>query len=90
MHKRKKLSNFQRNTIAHSQKWQCKKCNALLPAAFEIDHILPLWCGGNNEILNLQALCPNCHANKSRSETLLFSKPIVLSKYFLPPSAKHQ
>jgi 5-methylcytosine-specific restriction endonuclease McrA len=39
---------------------------------FDIDHILPLsdmsWCyrGDPNNIDNLQALCPNCHAVKSR------------------------
>jgi hypothetical protein len=35
---------------------------------FEIDHIVPLSAGGNNEIENLQPLCKDCHKQKSREE----------------------
>lgn len=39
--------------------------------AFQADHIIPLSEGGTNDISNLQALCPACHALKSRSERIL-------------------
>ncbi len=35
---------------------------------FHIDHIRPLSNGGNNDIENLQALCPTCHRDKCRQE----------------------
>lgn len=35
---------------------------------FDIDHRVPLHKGGTNDLNNLQALCPLCHAVKTRSE----------------------
>ncbi len=35
---------------------------------YHIDHIRPLSNGGNNDIENLQALCPTCHRDKCRQE----------------------
>jgi hypothetical protein len=35
-------------------------------AGFEIDHIVEVKHGGTNEIHNLQALCPSCHAVKTK------------------------
>ena len=35
---------------------------------FHIDHIVPLACGGNNDITNLQVLCAGCHFDKTRQE----------------------
>ena len=29
------------------------------------DHIVPLWEGGGNDDDNLQAICANCHSEKS-------------------------
>ena len=36
-------------------------------AGFDIDHIIERSRGGSNERDNLQALCPNCHAYKTRN-----------------------
>ena len=37
----------------------------MLDETYEIDHITPLYKGGTNDIINLQALCPNCHRKKT-------------------------
>ena len=43
----------------------------VLPAEFELDHIIPLFEGGADcYITNSQALCPNCHARKTQSESI--------------------
>jgi 5-methylcytosine-specific restriction endonuclease McrA len=47
-------------------------CSQLLNAAFEIDHILALENGGEDDIdTNAQALCSNCHGEKTQRERVL-------------------
>ena len=67
-HKRKSFPQWYRMQIAHHQDWKCNSCKEKLPPVFDIDHIKPLWDGGDNERPNLQAICALCHALKSRSE----------------------
>ena len=55
--------------VAASQAWKCKACNCMLPASYQLDHVVPLWKGGLDEWdSNAQALCPTCHANKTQKE----------------------
>lgn len=54
--------------VAARQAWRCELCGQLLPPAYQVDHIEPLWRGGADEARNLQALCPNCHAAKTQRE----------------------
>lgn len=75
----KKKKNQKRNVsaplkkkIAANQKWKCKKCSQLLDETYQVDHILPLFKEGGNEIDNLQALCPNCHAKKTLNERNIY------------------
>lgn len=63
--KRKRYTDIFRRQVAASQQWKCANCQALLSAYFEIDHIEPLWRGGSNERHNLNALCSNCHSEKT-------------------------
>ena len=59
----------QKRQVAAAQKWTCGHCANLLNAAFEIDHIVPLENGGEDDILtNAQALCSNCHSLKTQRE----------------------
>ena len=51
--------------VASNQKWNCNICKNMLDETYEIDHITPLYKGGTNNIINLQALCPNCHRKKT-------------------------
>lgn len=56
--------------VAARQAWRCRLCDAVLPSAYEVDHIVPLWRGGDDAERNLQALCPNCHAAKTQRESV--------------------
>jgi 5-methylcytosine-specific restriction endonuclease McrA len=40
-------------------------CQERLLANYEVDHMIPLWVGGSNRPHNLQALCRNCHGEKT-------------------------
>lgn|SRR3990167_9857774 len=59
------VSEKTKKFIASKQKWTCNICHNLLDYTYEIDHIKPLYKGGNNDVYNLQALCRNCHGNKT-------------------------
>ncbi len=67
---KRKFSTTHRIEIAYKTKYRCNMCKILLPPTFEIDHIKELWEGGKDEYHNLQALCPNCHATKTRANIL--------------------
>lgn len=77
---KRKYATAHRIEIAYFQKYRCKKCNILLPPTFEIDHIIELGDGGKDEFDNLQALCPNCHAEKTRLYKLKKNK--LFGKHF--------
>jgi len=45
---------------------KCSVCGST--SSLEIDHKIPSWNGGKNEIENLQILCLKCHREKTREE----------------------
>lgn len=57
----------------------CVSCASLGIAreAREVDHIVPLFRGGTDAIENLQPLCPECHADKGRSDLGLPARSAV-------------
>ena len=59
------VTESKKKIVAANQKWRCKHCQILLEATYEIDHIQPIYKGGNNNFENLQALCRNCHGKKT-------------------------
>ena len=67
---RSKLNETKKKVVASSQQWNCRHCNKMLDASYEIDHILPLYKGGTNDLNNLQALCRNCHGQKTINDKL--------------------
>ena len=67
---KRKLSETTKKVVASNQQWSCKKCNIMLDASYEVDHINPLYNGGTNDITNLQALCRNCHGMKTINDKL--------------------
>jgi 5-methylcytosine-specific restriction endonuclease McrA len=72
--KKREYSTTHRIEVAYRTKYQCNGCNTLLPPTFEVDHIIELRNGGEDVYENLQALCPNCHAVKTRANTLRRNK----------------
>ena len=78
LRKRKKATRInraepERRKIAERQNWKCAsdtcKLNGKLEA-YDLDHIIPLWKGGEDTEDNLQALCPACHRRKTDLENL--------------------
>ena len=59
------MSEVVKKQIAASQKWTCWNCADMLRSSFEIDHTIPLWKDGFDEIENMRALCSNCHSQKA-------------------------
>ena len=57
-----------RNDVYSNQTGLCGMCEIKLPPYFQVDHIVALQFGGNNETDNLMALCCDCHAKKSFTE----------------------
>jgi 5-methylcytosine-specific restriction endonuclease McrA len=68
--KLRKVSDQLKKLVASQQRWNCKKCKNILDATYEVDHILALEDGGNNDIHNLQALCRNCHGKKTMEDNI--------------------
>jgi hypothetical protein len=74
LQKRKAFTAAQRQNFAIVRGWTCGSCHAKelhLTNNWEIDHKVGLAEGGTNDVANLQLLCSNCHANKTRLETMV-------------------
>lgn len=64
----RKTSKKFRWLVAYRQQYKCNMCRDLLhPDAYDVDHCEELRDGGEDVMKNLQALCTNCHAKKTRS-----------------------
>jgi 5-methylcytosine-specific restriction enzyme A len=66
-------SEPQRRKIAQRQNWRCASTTCDLVGeleGYDLDHIIPLWKGGEDTDENLQALCPACHRRKTDLERL--------------------
>tara|TARA_B110000285_G_scaffold235601_1_gene318551 strand:+ start:53421 stop:54029 length:609 start_codon:yes stop_codon:yes gene_type:complete len=69
------LSRSLRIEIAFRQRYACNKCILFpIPPDFHVDHIIELQDGGQDVSENLQALCPGCHAEKTRLNRLRKNK----------------
>ena len=58
---RQYLSPFTKKQVAARQQWRCAICRQLLDETYEIDHIKPVYAGGDNTMSNLRALHRSCH-----------------------------
>ena len=70
-HKRTKRtwSSREWKYVICKQKCFCNICQASLDETFEVDHIIALADGGTDcHKTNAQALCPHCHALKTKEE----------------------
>lgn len=61
------VSKARREKIIASQDGICKRANCG-ETATDVDHIIPLWCGGSNLDGNLEGLCHPCHLRKTKAE----------------------
>ena len=68
--KRCKIPDHMRLDICTKQNGQCKGCDQVLGDFFQLDHIVALRFGGTNDDSNLQALCGQCHNEKSALESI--------------------
>jgi len=65
------LSRSMRIEIAYRQNYACNHCKLFpIPPDFHVDHIIELQDGGQDIAENLQALCPQCHSEKTRLNRL--------------------
>jgi 5-methylcytosine-specific restriction protein A len=71
--KKRNVSESTKKMVAANQKWHCGMCQRLLDETFEVDHIIPLYKGGSNEMSNLMALDPICHRKKTNADRLVIS-----------------
>ena len=62
---RRKLSENTWEEVATRQENKCNQCQVNLTKYYQIDHKTALQFGGTDEFDNLQALCCECHAEKS-------------------------
>src|SRR3989344_2238120 len=67
--KRKRtLTPSDKKRIAAKQQWKCNWCGKVLPVRYHIDHKKEFSRRGSDKESNLQALCPNCHSDKTEEE----------------------
>lgn len=59
---------MERRSVAARQEWRCALCGRLFSAHFEVDHVVSLAGGGADAMPNLQALCSDCHREKTVSD----------------------
>lgn len=67
---KRKLTPLKKKIVASNQSWKCQICQKKLDYTYEVDHIIPLYRGGSNQISNLQALCRNCHGQKTLTQLI--------------------
>lgn len=54
------------------QKNKCPVCRVSLKKGYHVDHIIPLFRGGTNDIRNIQILCPTCNLKKGSRNPIEF------------------
>lgn len=62
---KRSVSESKKKYVASQQSWKCAKCQEQLTATFEVDHVKELQHGGTNHVSNLEALCRECHGQKT-------------------------
>jgi 5-methylcytosine-specific restriction endonuclease McrA len=82
MNKRKKFSKSERLFIANRANHCCEYCLTpadFTPDPFELEHIIPLFEGGTNDLSNIAYSCSGCNGHK-RAKTFAvdpLSKEII-------------
>ena len=64
--KRKHFSPLVSKQVAARQQFRCAICSRLFDdQLWDLDHIIPLFRGGSNDLSNVRALCRACHMDLS-------------------------
>ena len=64
----RRVTNRTKKEVAARARWTCEICATIVNANYEIDHIVPLYRGGDNSCTNLQCICPDCHRTKTAND----------------------
>ena len=65
IHNRELIPQVERNLICYNQSWKCNLCKDMFKCSIIIDHIRPLFLGGENNLNNYQGLCDMCNKIKT-------------------------
>tara|TARA_B100001094_G_C17942795_1_gene676451 strand:- start:7 stop:570 length:564 start_codon:yes stop_codon:yes gene_type:complete len=65
------VSGTKKKYVAARQSWKCANCSEQLNAWFDVDHKISLEKGGSNHVDNLEAVCKNCHGQKTFMESMI-------------------
>lgn len=79
---KRNVSGNKKKQFEFEQNNECIECNKRTPA-LEVDHIIPLYQGGDNSFENLQALCATCHKNKTIHDSIKFYDNIQQTCHYL-------
>jgi hypothetical protein len=79
MKMRTTIPTHYKQAILRRQKHKCHTCSVLLDI-YDIDHIVPYRVCQEHKLSNLQALCPTCHARKTRSEAKYLAEYVRCEK----------
>lgn len=62
------------NILYKIQKGKCIYCKSSLELGYHLDHIMPLYLGGDNSKDNLQLTCPTCNLKKGHKHPIDFAQ----------------
>jgi superfamily II DNA or RNA helicase len=60
----RRFSDRQRAALYLTQDGHCADCGCKLTARWHADHVIPYSAGGDTDVINGQALCPDCNLRK--------------------------
>lgn len=59
-------------SLLRLQRGMCAVCRSAMNGNYHVDHIHPISCGGSDDKLNLQLLCPTCNTSKHNKDPVNF------------------
>jgi 5-methylcytosine-specific restriction endonuclease McrA len=68
--RRRHFNAHVKRAVAARAGWRCASCNELLDETYEIDHVVPLACGGADSVDNMVARHAACHKKKTLQEEM--------------------
>lgn len=67
-----------RQEVLERDENRCVQCGA---DATDVDHVLPVALGGDDEVENLQSLCSDCHKRKTVQDNEMSRRMRKMRKY---------